>query len=317
MLLDDELDFDLDRLNRHLCSKRGRKWRDKIRQSRKNNGGADVFAWSKGDRQPPISAIRARPDKGGKPIDVNQADQMFDALQIFWGSIWGQQGQLDYAAFISRYGKHIRKHPCDLPYLTGQVLFDMVQKISLHRAVACDGWRIAELKLLARPFFDWPALLFIAHEAGAPWPPGFTFGIVTSLAKCEIHEDEFDGVPFRGHVVEGLLPSPDPSLGDLVRFDEYADTFLDQELHLVAPEAKDTRPITNLSLWFTLWEKVRYVQRKGWRASFMHSSMHGTARDARVVPWRPDMIIERLHNSLVAFSGSSIDRQKIFDLLQS
>jgi len=277
----EDIDHDIKVLKIHLRATRTRKWKQEIRKSR-YKGGKQIYRWLKGPPQPPIASIRCKPPPGycGEEKVVNQMDQVFDGLKSFWATIWGQEGKLDYKKFKQRYGAYIKKHPCEVPELTAFMLFDAVHRTNVNRAVACDGWRVAELRLLPEELFDWPATLLAEHERGAPWPKCLAVGMVTCLAKVDKNEENTES------------------------------------LQQVAPYAEETRPITNLALWVSLWEKVRYEQRASWRYSWMHPSMHGTCRNVKHVSWKLAMTIERLHNSAEKFSGASIDRKKFFDLLQ-
>lgn len=104
-----------------------------------------------------------------------------------------------------------------------------INTMNPDRAVAADGWTVAELNDLPDILLQWAAVLFVHHEgASMEWPQCFTIGIVAAPRKAEEEGEEAE----------------DPA-------------------QLFPPNAMDARPVTNLATLYGAWTMARFSERGG------------------------------------------------------
>ena len=124
-------------------------------------------------------------------------------------------------------------------------------------------------------------MLLMQHERGEPWPKCLCTGIISSLGKENERAEDIDAA------------------------------------YQLAPKPLDTRPVTNLALFVSVWSKCRYDQRIEWREGWMNRHQHGARSQHEIyhVSWRLSLLVERLFEE-EEFAGPSLDRRKFCDLLR-
>ena len=239
-------------------------------------GGRKAYAWLKDDWQPPITAIQS--DDGSIAVTPGQ---VFDCLQDSWNQLFNQNNRPSWDLFQQHFGQFLLPHHCDIPRLSADLLHNHIQTMSNHRAVAVDGWRIHEMKQLPLPILELAADLLNNIEEGQPWPKLNCFACVSCLPKIDLD-----------------VSKPDLAPGPLI------------------PKAFDTRPISNISPWTTLYSGIRFKQMSAWREEWLPASMHGARRlhEPNDVAFELQLLLE--HSKLKGdhVAGISLDRN-FFDLL--
>ena len=142
---------------------------------------------------------------------------ILDALQESWGALWSKSDLCGWEAFERRYGGYLQHHACDVPVITGTLLKDLLASRSNERAVAACSTRVAEMRDLPVCLLEIPAAVYSDIEQGGAWPRVLCLGIVRCLPKGQACPEDED------------LTS------------------------ILAPLPEDTRPITNLSPWKSLY----------------------------------------------------------------
>ena len=243
--------------------------------------------WSTGGRSAfeAVKEPRDPPIRAIKCDDVVKTDvaEILHELSHMWGSLWNKPRLQSWEAFRHRYHRYFTSHACNLPELTGAMLARYLKTRPAHRAVAACGTRMHEMQDLPVCLLDIPAAFLMDIENGDGWPSVLEFGIVSCLPKGA------------GDAAQDEMP-----------------------LNVLAPKAADTRPITNLSPWKTLYSGLRYQHMNAWREQWLPHNMHGARSGHEVydVSYELALLIEQHQRKGEPFGVISMDRRKFFDLLE-
>ena len=241
-------------------------------------GGRAVFEVLRDSKPAPLHSIR---DADGQvATDVNS---ILHTLSRAWGTLWNKEQKCEWPAFRDRYAAYLPSHACALPDITGERLQQCIKKMSSMRAVASCGTRAVEMKDLPLKLLDIAAAFYRDIEAGEEWPTVLTLGTVTCIRKGK---------------------------------DEDHDQF--ESVEVVTQEPLDTRPITNLSPWKTLYSSVRFQDMTPWRQQWMPDTMCGARQGKEVhdVSFQIALEMELHARQGKEFGLISMDRKKFFDLLE-
>lgn len=253
--------------------KRIKNWKNKLRRSRMK-GFAEAHKWIKGERPPPIGAIRSK----AEPKKVyTSMDQIFETLTESWMEIFDQKPTdlMTWESFKSAYSAFIPDaSECRCPTLEAKDLRKALQRMKSTRAVAADGFRVRELRDLPDVILKIAAYNCMLHENGMPLTACFCRPMVMCIGK----------------------ESEDPSREDAEC--------------LFAPFADETRPLANLAVILNAWDMARFEQRQEWREKWLHDSMQGAraSREVFNVSWELALRLERAKILEIPFSGVSLDR---------
>ena len=153
----------------------------------------------------------------------------------------------------------------------------------VESAVALDGRRVSEMKMLPKTILSLAADLYSDIENSGVWPQANCFACISCLPKTATAQPSFKDV---------------------------AD--------ICAPQALNTRPISNISPWATTYSGIRFKQMSAWRESWLPNSMHGARchHETSDVSYELQLQIEHSAMKKLALAGISLDRRKFFDLLQ-
>ncbi|CAE7690756.1 unnamed protein product [Symbiodinium sp. KB8] len=250
-------------------------WRSLMRESAKAGGKAS-FKWLRDDWQPPVQAM----------VDASQnvatdPQQMASFTRNAWDRLFNQSQQPSWAEFHNAFADFIPHTECVLPKLRAKDLAVQIRKMNNHRAVACDGWRVRELKVLPDCILDVAATLYEDLEAGQCWAASNAHSIISCIPKVKSdYESDSD------HIAPVFL-SP-----------------------------FDCRPISNISVWSTLYSGLRYAQTETWRESLLPASMHARrGHESCDTACELALLNEFAHAKNLHLGGVSLDRRKFFDLL--
>ena len=241
-------------------------------------GGRAVYETLREARPAPLQSIRD--ERGNIQTDVNK---ILGALSEAWGKLWNKDSLCPWDAFADRYGVYLKSHDCILPPITGARLQECLKHMSSTRAVAACGTRSVEMKDLPLRLLDIVATFYTDIEAGQAWPHVLTMGTVSCIRK-------------------GAEDDPD----------------MCQPHEVLSQEPLDTRPISNLSPWKTLYSSVRFQDMAPWREKWMPSTMCGARKGKEVhdVSFQIALEMELHARKGEAFGLISTDRRKFFDLLE-
>ena len=218
-------------------------------------GGRKAFSWLKDDWSPPLTAVQSTSGQ----TEVTPA-KVVDCLQNSWNKLFNQQSQPEWEPFLNKFREFLVPYPCILQDITAQNLHDFIHQMSNHRAAAVCGWRVHEMKQLPIRLLEMPAELYKNIEHGQEWPAVNSFACISCLPKTEL---DVTNIKLKSGVY--------------------------------APDAFDTRPISNISPWTTVYSGIRFKQMANWREQWLPQSMHGARAK---------------HET----SDASYERSKFFDL---
>jgi len=254
-------------------------WKCKLRQSFDiHKHGDAAFAWLRSKPNKPIMALK---DRHGQVVTDPSA--ILEAVEHAWQDLFNNNKLISWEAFPTETQSCIPEVTCNIPQITGEQLHRKILTAKDSRAIALDGWRIPELKALPCHFFDLVATVFHAIEKGADWPEACLQGTVSTIPK----DSEQD-------------PASVPP-GDLI-----------------ASVGLATRPITNLSPLYSVYSSVRFEQMSDWREGWLPKCARGARKNNEVhdISWNLALAVEHAVAANVPLGGISIDKKKIFDLLQ-
>ena len=127
-----------------------------------------VYRWLREEEFFPPVVFLARPD--GTP--TSNVEEMDELLQAAWGPInrkYAKAPEPDPAAFLARYGHHLRRVPMLHKPLTGGYLRKHLR--FMHpTALGLDGWSLGDLRSLPLRLLDWLAELLTLVEVTGRWP---------------------------------------------------------------------------------------------------------------------------------------------------
>ena len=261
-----------------ITYQRVRAWKTKLRESFKHKGsGREAFQWLRGGYQPPVRAVKCN-----NGTIVTQPNQVLSEVQKSWQQLFNQSQLLPVEPLLDSLNLQ-SVPPVEIPDITGQDLVDHIVKVKSSRAIAFDGWRVAEAQSMPVSYCTAVAKIFTAVENGQKWPESLTQGIISTIPNTS--EDNADDRPSGS---------------------------------LIAANGLDTRPITNLSFWLTAYSSIRFRQLKQWRETWLPVECHG-ARNGHSThnnSWPLALALEKAHAQCSTIIGISMDRRKFFDLLQ-
>ena len=183
------------------------------------SGGKAVYAWLRDSWQPSLNALQNR-----KGEVVLGAQDLADLAKEEWSSLFNQPQQASWDFFKAVFQEYLEKHPCQLPPICAKDLKRQIQCLKASRAIAIDGWRVQEMMDLPLNILEMAAELFRDIEAGSPWPLSNCTAIVSCIPKHKSEQEVSDERP-----------------------------------SVAAPVPLDTRPISNLSPWTTVYSGLRYI----------------------------------------------------------
>lgn len=264
-----------------------------------NRGGADVFDWVRGPRQPPLQALKRQPKQGeakqpATALVETSTTGRFEVLSEAWLPIFRKEKLVTPAELEASFGPLIDKKvkelgvadkAKDLPPFDLGLLRRLRNKMKRKRAVAADGWRTPEILDLPDVLLEWALRLFQLHREGASWPTSKTLGL-------------------QSHIGKGVDPADQTELLDATE--------------VAAPEGKDTRPIVVLSPWYCLYSSMQFERRTCWREAFAPAGQQGARKKREVhnVSWRLALRLELARKEGQALSGCSEDKSKFFDTIE-
>ena len=213
---------------------------------------------------------------------VTSPAEVVDCLQDSWNELFNQTTQPTWPPFQEQFASYLNHHPCNLKDITAEQIRHQIQKIANHRAVAADGWRVHEMKQLPLGILQLVAERYHGIEQGQAWPQINCLGCISCLPKTE-------------------LDVTNPKL----------------ESGILAPDAFDTRPISNISPWTTIYSGLRFKQMAEWRENWLPASMHGARckHETNDVAYELQLLLEYSSITHDHVAGIAFDRRKFFDLL--
>ena len=145
-----------------------------------------MYSWIK---QRPYHMLHA--DTGYKTKEVvSRRAEILTEIDKYWSTIFNKPELKDWNLFHQRYGALIQSHPCIVDDISGVRLQRQFRRMGKTRAVAADGWRVGELRLLPLAICDLMAVLLKAVEdKWLSWPPVITLGITSCLPKWDPESD--------------------------------------------------------------------------------------------------------------------------------
>ena len=251
-------------------------WRSLMRQSVKAGGKAS-FSWLRDNWQPPVQALK---DAAGNIATDPQ--QMASSTRVAWDELFNQPCQPSWTEFREAFADYIPHAECSLPNICAKDLSAQIRKTNYHRAVACDGWRVREVKALPNCILEVAASLYEDLEAGQGWATSNAHSIISCVPKVKTDLDSED------ETCEPIFLS-----------------------------AFDCRPISNISVWSTLYSGLRFAQSESWRQSLLPPSMHGARKGHECcdAAFELALLNEYAHAKSFHLGGVSLDRKIFFDLL--
>ena len=77
-----------------------------MRSSMKKKGGSFVYSWVKGERSPPIAAVRTKPDKENSHADT---DEIVEALRKVWDKYFNAETTTKWEQFKDIFERYIKQ----------------------------------------------------------------------------------------------------------------------------------------------------------------------------------------------------------------
>ena len=140
-----------------------------------------VYRWLREEGFSPPVVFLARPD--GTP--TGNVQEMDELLRAAWGPInrkYAEVPESDPAAFLARYGHHLRRVPMLHKPLTGGYLRRRLR--FMHpTALGLDGWSLGDLRSLPLRLLDWLAELLTLVEVTGRWPEVLARGYTALIPK--------------------------------------------------------------------------------------------------------------------------------------
>ena len=269
-----ELEEHISTMQSNKANERIRQWKAKLRYDFQQ-GGRQTYAWLRDEWQPPLTALQHKHDLLTNPTE------MVSAIRDAWDELINRNEKYSWQDFHRRYAHHITHRPCTLSPITLEDVKAQLKRANKHRAVAADGWRLAEMRHLPDKLLLLVVDLLNDHEQGA-WAQAGCTAIITCIPKGTINLDSEEEAP-----------------------------------HPAAPQPLGTRPISNISPWSTMYTGIRYRHLSEWRESLQPQSMHGARKghETTDVALELALDIEYARTNGMHLAGIALDRQKFFDLL--
>ena len=251
-------------------------WRRAVRLDFKD-GGRKAYQWIKDTWTPPLTALA---NKHGE-VSTDPAE-MVSTLQKEWDDLFNLQTQPSWDAFHEEFARFLQSHPCEVPEFSASMIKAHIARVKKTRAVAADGWRMAEIKDLPLNLLSMVANLLGDLESTQKWPTSNTFAIVSCIPKAELSADQ------------------------------------ESSPQAIALRAFDMRPICNISPWSTIYSGLlglRFKHMQAWRESWLPASMAGARpkRDILDISLELTLEIDAATVNQTNLVGISLDRAKLFD----
>ena len=140
-----------------------------------------VYRWLREEEfSPPVVFL---PQPVGTP--TGNVQEMDELLRAAWGPInrkYAEAPEPDPAAFLARYGHHLRWVPMLHKPLTGGYLRKRLRFMHFT-ALGLDGWSLKDLRSLPLRLLDWLAELLTLVEVTGRWPEVLARGYTALIPK--------------------------------------------------------------------------------------------------------------------------------------
>ena len=159
---------------------RVREWRAWLEEAWSSDQGG-VYRWLKDESYAPPITFLSRPD-GTATANLVEMDGL---LQDAWRPInrkYDTDPEPDPAAFLRRYGNHVRRVPMIASRLNGPRLRKGLSRMK-PSALGLDGWSLADLRSLPDRLLGWLADLLREVERLGKWPVRLAEGYTALIPK--------------------------------------------------------------------------------------------------------------------------------------
>ena len=155
-------------------------WRSWLEEAWSSDQGA-VYQWLKDESDAPPVTFLSRPD-GTATANLAEMDGL---LQDVWRPInrkYATDPEPDPAAFLRRYGHHVRRVPMIASRLDGPHLRKGLSRM-MPSALGLDGWSQADLRSLPDWLLGWLAVLLREVKRLGKWPTRLAKGYTALVPK--------------------------------------------------------------------------------------------------------------------------------------